>query len=330
VPSATAEALKRFSLPLIVSAAPDGEEPIASQRIADPVVPLSPAKNSSPFAEAANRFASPVTAEKDIPFSPRAVSSTAASSPAPAASEEPIAPAEVASIPAAEPPLAQEAQSTEPAASEASDLPWWLSDAPRHAEPSRPPVLWQPAKVWTSNSQPSEAVSAPILAAQNPQPLPSSAIAAKSWEGAPFLPETPTPNAQLASREAEDSVSHGTEDNRNSRLSSLRNLLYVLGVNHPQGGEELVEQHAGVGTNSDLRTERPTFDRTPSVEASSMRGAAPRLVTAIPEFLPPKPLVIEFERGDARTGEPSSRQDRRAAADGLEILPSKRGQYKKI
>jgi hypothetical protein len=114
----------------------------------------------------------------------------------------------------------------------------------------------------------------------------------------------------------------------------LRNLLYVLGVNNMHSGDEQAEQHAGAGTNSDLRTERPTFDRsiqqTPVEAAANMRGASPRLVTATPEFLPPKPMVIEFDRGDARAGDSSSRQDRRAAADGLEILPSKRGQYKKI
>jgi hypothetical protein len=53
-------------------------------------------------------------------------------------------------------------------------------------------------------------------------------------------------------------------------------------------------------------------------------------VTAPPEFLPPKPVVIEFDKAEARLGESSMRQDRRPAADRVEILPSKRGQYKKL
>jgi uncharacterized protein involved in exopolysaccharide biosynthesis len=335
----TSEAAKRFSLPLAVAAESETELPVSSPVVAGPAAPVPPAKNASPFAEAAQRFTSPVNAEKDIPFSPRQVSSPAssavASDPSPAVPAEPVAPAvEVASIPATEPALAQGGESTEPSANQTSDMPWWLSEAPRHAEQSRPPLLWQPAKIWTSKRQPSEAHSVAEVASQNPEQQPNSETAAQSWEGAPFLAETPTAEAETASGEANSSALQGPQDNRNSRLSSLRNLLYVLGVNNMHSGDEQAEQHAGAGTNSDLRTERPTFDRsiqqTPVEAAANMRGASPRLVTATPEFLPPKPMVIEFDRGDARAGDSSSRQDRRAAADGLEILPSKRGQYKKI
>ena len=54
------------------------------------------------------------------------------------------------------------------------------------------------------------------------------------------------------------------------------------------------------------------------------------MVTAQPEFLPPRPVVIEFEETDARVGESSTRQDRRTPFDRVEILPSKHGQYKKV
>jgi hypothetical protein len=60
-----------------------------------------------------------------------------------------------------------------------------------------------------------------------------------------------------------------------------------------------------------------------------MRGASPRLVTTAPEFLPPKPVVLEFDKTDPRTGEPWARQDRRDSQDRVDILPSKRGQYRK-
>jgi hypothetical protein len=40
--------------------------------------------------------------------------------------------------------------------------------------------------------------------------------------------------------------------------------------------------------------------------------------------------VIEFEKLDEPKGESATRQDRRASFDGIETLPSKRGQYKKI
>jgi hypothetical protein len=331
----TSEAAKRFSLPFTFAAESKTEESASSPVVSGPVAPVPPAKNASPFAEAAIRFGSPATAENDIPFSPRPVSSAVASDLSPTVPAEPAAlVADGASIPATVPSNAQGQESTELSANETPDMPWWLSDAPRHAEQSRPPLLWQPAKIWTSKREPSETESMAEEASQNPKQQPNSETAAQSWQGAPFLPETPTAEAGTAPGEAESSALQGTQNNRNSRLSSLRNLLYVLGVNNMHSGDELAEQHAAAGTNSDLRTERPTFDRSiqqTAVEAAAnMRGASPRLVTAPPEFLPPKPLVIEFDKGDARTGESSSRQDRRAAADGLEILPSKRGQYKKI
>jgi uncharacterized protein involved in exopolysaccharide biosynthesis len=335
----TSEAARRFSFPFAFAAESETEEPVPSPVVAGPASPAPPAKNASPFAEAAQRFVLPMTAEKDLPFSPRPISSPASSAatpnPSPTVPAESVAPvAEVASIPATEPALAQGQESTEPTANQPSDLPWWLSDVPRHTEPPRPPLLWQPAKVSTSKRQPSEAQFVAEEASQNLERQPDSETAAQSWEGAPFLPESPIPSAETASGETESSALQGTQDNRNSRLSSLRNLLYVLGVNNMHSGDELAERHTGAETISDLRRERPTFDRTlhqsPVEAAASMRGASPRLVTAPPEFLPPKPMVIEFDRGDARAGDFSSRQDRRAAADGLEILPSKRGQYKKI
>jgi hypothetical protein len=54
------------------------------------------------------------------------------------------------------------------------------------------------------------------------------------------------------------------------------------------------------------------------------------LITAPPEFLPPRPIVINVDREGVPAGESSTRQDRRAAYDNIQILPSKRGQYKKI
>jgi hypothetical protein len=171
----------------------------------------------------------------------------------------------------------------------------------------------------------------------NPEPLlkpqETGVAAAQSWESAPFLPEMSPAETEPTSDETRSAALQGTQENRSSRLGSLRNLLFVLGVNQGPGGEELVENHPALGPDSDLRTERLTFDRTIQqvpMDPANMRGASPRLVTAPPEFLPPKPMVIEFDKRDSRAGESSTRQDRRAAADGIDILPSKRGQYKKI
>jgi hypothetical protein len=106
-------------------------------------------------------------------------------------------------------------------------------------------------------------------------------------------------------------------------LSGLRNLLFVLGVKDSQGEEEADEPQGDGRSSLDFRSERTVAER-------SVGGASPRLVTAPPEFLPPRPQVIEFDKGEARSGESSTRQDRRPSADRVEILPSKRGQYKKL
>jgi len=340
VPPPSAEAAQRFSLPLSVPMTQTGRA--VSTSSAEPPILPSPTKDSSPFAEAARYFASSVAAESARSYSPRPISSSVTGNPLPATAAEPVAsplPTEQTFV-ASEPVPAQRFESNEPSATPAADLPWWLSDVPRHAEQPHPPLLWQPAKVSTSVRQPAdvdptdgaEDLDKSLQKLQENQ-LQTSSAAAHSWESVPFLGETPRAETERASEEARNSATQGTQDSRNSRLGSLRNLLFVLGVSEDPGPEESVEQHKGLGSDSDLKTERPTFDqsiRKAPIDPSNMRGASPRLVTAPPEFLPPKPVVIEFEKKDARAGESSTRQDRRAPADGIDILPSKRGQYKKI
>ena len=105
--------------------------------------------------------------------------------------------------------------------------------------------------------------------------------------------------------------------NTSSRLSGLRNLMYVMGVKNLQDGE---------GQNGQTGAQAAT-----DAEEQAQRGAdeaSQRLVTAQPEFLPPKPVVFEIDEVDGAVGEYPTRQDRSAAADGVEILPSQRGQYK--
>jgi uncharacterized protein involved in exopolysaccharide biosynthesis len=279
-------------------------------------VSIATPKASAPFMEAAKHFSSTPSVERAIPFSPRVVA-PAVSDPAPIAKEEPVVAAVAETASPSEPEPAEEPKPLQPVTNTAQDIPWWLSDAPRNAQPARPPVLWQPAKVWTAR-QPSsnqEAVpDAPIAKHAEPQP---SSTADPALERVPPAQEsanveaTPGPAAEQASAD------------RTSRLSGLRNLLFVLGVKDLQSGEESSEPHSGRRSDFDLRNERTVAD-------SSVGGASPRLVTAPPEFLPPKPVVIEFDKAEARLGESSMRQDRRPAADRVEILPSKRGQYKKL
>jgi hypothetical protein len=69
---------------------------------------------------------------------------------------------------------------------------------------------------------------------------------------------------------------------------------------------------------------------TPALATPTGSGAvnaSPRLVTATPEFLPPRPAVEEAENS-----QPSRFKNRRERADDfddVQILPSWRGQYRK-
>jgi hypothetical protein len=110
-----------------------------------------------------------------------------------------------------------------------------------------------------------------------------------------------------------------------SRLSGLRNLLFVLGVKHVAQGDEAAAATTEKASLFEARNARSAAD-----VPGPTHGASPRIVTAQPEFLPPRSVVIEIDKTDAHVGESSTRQDRRAAFDRVDILPSKRGQYKKI
>jgi hypothetical protein len=139
---------------------------------------------------------------------------------------------------------------------------------------------------------------------------------------------------------------------RTSRLSGLRNLLFVLGVKDTQEQDTQEQdtqrqvtqkkdaqeqdqpedlQHGGA-TSFNRRQEGDHYQcavlESDEDAARSLGGASPGLVTAPPEFLSPK--VVEFKNAVARAGDSTTRQDRRATADGVDILPSKRGQYKRL
>jgi hypothetical protein len=254
-----------------------------------------------------------------------------------AAQEEPSVAAEVAPEPIAEPepepkPV-RKPEPVQPAAIPASDLPWWLSAAPHLSTPQRPAVIWEAAKVETSRM--GSTVGESVTAAPGPvqqQAAPVAAVQPREQAPGPV----PAPAGEAVPAAVQTSTLEEPQENLTSRLSGLRSLLFVLGVKESHSGEEQAERST-LDRPSAERTisERPSFERTISQTpagptASSAQGASLRLVTAPPEFLPPKPIVIEFEELDEPKGESSTRQDRRASFDGIETLPSKRGQYKKI
>jgi hypothetical protein len=249
----------------------------------------------SPFVEAARAF-SETAAGMPEAASSRAVDFMLGSTPLPVGPEKtngaPVNPrlkqgkwTEEAPKQQAAAPVVNSAASpaASPATPAAADVPWWLSDAPRIVEPIRPPVIWQPAKVSNSRERAQEAAG--VQASNGP------------------VPQGATPGSETAPPD-------NSSENMSSRLSELRNLQYVLDLKNAQGG---VGQNVRAEAESDAAADRQDFQRASfDAEEQSERGAGgawPRLVTAPPEFLPPKPVVFEIDEVDGAVGEYPTRQD---------------------
>jgi succinoglycan biosynthesis transport protein ExoP len=203
-----------------------------------------------------------------------------------------------------------------------SASPWWPADPAPDRFTNRPPLLWKPARVSMAH-RPIDGHD-PRISHPGAEPPQHRANEPHSGEAA------------VAANGFHPGADYDQEDlsatNLSSRLSGLRNLLFVLGVKNGQEAGESGDRRGANGSNLESRTERQAFEtqQRDQVPPAGVGGASPRLVTAPPEFLPPRTVSIDAGRDDAPAGEPASRQDRRAPYDGVDILPSRRGQYKKV
>ena len=116
-------------------------------------------------------------------------------------------------------------------------------------------------------------------------------------------------------------------------MTGLRNLIQTLGMKAPPQPPEAVEPVAQAARPPEPVQPRPADPRTPPpVPHAPVRrnepSASPTLVTAPPEFLPPRPMVEKEEKEHPST-HASTRRDRRDTYDDVEVLPSWRGQYKR-
>jgi hypothetical protein len=175
-----------------------------------------------------------------------------------------------ASAGAEQPQPQPELEEVQPAIETPADVPWWLSDVRRgHSEPTRPPLLWQPARVWSSRKP--DAASEHWVTESNAKPEPAqNASTGKSWPADKPSWETAsngreTPSSSGAPQDMQRSELDEVPTNLTSRLSGLRNLLFVLGVKGPHGSlsgsEDSAEGQAGPVSSSHvsstgLRTER--------------------------------------------------------------------------
>ena len=196
-----------------------------------------------------------------------------------------------------------------------------------------------------------EAVQPPAMHVSEPAPDPVPAFVAAPPEAAPVQPvSAPEPRAvasanpaALAELALQTRSSAPEGDLRElpysaaSRLGGLRNLLVSLGLKSLNREAEFRTQEAAPAEPRYERVaERPVYAEPPTpmttaASAPSSTGPASALVTAQPEFLPPKPLVEITEKEPEPDPRPvaAPRKNRRDSSDDVETLPSWRGQYRK-
>ena len=184
-----------------------------------------------------------------------------------------------------------------------------------------------------SESRPApERNTAPVAAPKpstEPQPLPEQAQSGKQVRSTLFERSTTGQSQDPALAEAVLEEFGGAST---TRLGGLGNLSFA-------GRLKKLQQRA------DAQSVAPLWDRTeeprdfpsheigerplpPPAQRVSVH-VSPTLVTAPPEFLPPRPMVETTDQNRDRAGITSSRRDRRNAIDEVEVLPSWRGQYRR-
>jgi hypothetical protein len=314
--AAAAAAVARFSMPAVSGPEACLPSPMASM----------------PVAESTKRISFPLNPGPSVSHSSHAVSRPADSDWLSAVPREQPAQASAAAVPVGEP---RSSQKPEPATHDAnsnSEVPWWLSITSRKPEPTHPPVLWQPAKVRMSPKP--EFAPEPWLVLPHVN-LETAETAAATVSGERPLDEYNTPRADAVPYSLQEFGVGEARASNASRLGGLRNLAFVLGAKAAHRAEEQKERQTVAGSNLASKNEQPTAERMIPLDAANdtainIGGASSRLVTAPPHLLPPSAIAVNVDQADAQVSESSTRQDRRAANDEIEILPSRRGQYEKI
>lgn len=193
---------------------------------------------------------------------------------------------------------------TPPAPHLLGEAPWWLMEAPKHADPAMPKPSAPRVGTWHS-------------AVGNGGPKPAVAEVREEVEAAH---EAPT------------------------RLSGLKGILFSLGVKDlsPKKSSEQNGNRSGNGNGIGAHADAAPVDpeQTIALEAlaplpehepveakrkeTTSSSALPRWVTAEPEFLPPP--VAETEKGKESRWNRGSYE---SSSEDIQILPARRGQYKR-
>jgi len=204
----------------------------------------------------------------------------------------------------------------------------WLPETP--AEPQHfvaPPVPVAP--------QPAVVPPAPVVPQPVAAPLPVAPSAPQSSAPEPWKPVRRL--ADLEQQLAQSAEAEETIPNTAHRISDLRNLAFSLGVKNLHKTPEAPVQAPEAPQPAEPAQAPPAYRSYPPPPVNPVRrepaaqaqtaAPAPTLVTAQPEFLPPK-SAAEEEKEQAKSSK-SGHRDRWDADDDMDTLPSWHGQYKK-
>ena len=216
------------------------------------------------------------------------------------------------------------------AANPDSGLPWWLTGLPRQTDSSPATLLWKPANLRGRQPPASSRESIPAVPPPYAGPAPAQAWAAplQSGESVPSLSSPPSAEAfpkELGGLGPKETPANGT-----SRLSGLRSLLFTLGLKESDIETETDEFVDHLSPQSGRVAEHPVLARSPRPAPAPVAssGSSPRFGTAPPEVLPPAPIGETAGKGNAPAEESTFYGGRDSGYDEVQILPSRRGQYK--
>ena len=278
----------------------------------------------------------------------------------------PTEPVHASSLTSAQP---QVPELTQPLQTSVSDDPRWLADLLRPDEPHQPKAQTESAKpgepLVQSSSQSAEVHVAqisetpelqqvpappPVVVASQPLhvvPKPDPDLDPQPFAHLPNVQDAtpssrsrdgdaqiePAAKSQSLENDVQDAESETALSSLSSRFDGLRNLVTMLGLKQMQ--TKAVPRHpapkssANAGRGKDLSILQHAFTTANEPVTASAEGASPKLVTAQPEFLPPKPAAESNGTEGSGENHASHRRNRWDAGDDVAILPSRRGQYKR-
>jgi Mrp family chromosome partitioning ATPase/capsular polysaccharide biosynthesis protein len=281
------------------------------------------------------------------PSQPAKPESSTPESPKPAPPPAPESPAhwpkhEIAEWPSAEQGIPH---LVETAPAEDADMPWWLAEAKSHVHPSIPKPV-EP----TEAVLPAPAESAPVEHAPAKPELETEMRSATPWEEPPLrageflLRATSSPAAPPVPAEVPQMQPDLHPKEAQSRLNGLRGLLFSLGLKNLSRIEDMPSDDEDSILTLEGERERTVLAHTftpfadPEPEPASVpipqfepkfepkaEVAFERRLIAEPEFLPPREFVpVKVSENGSQNG-----SSRLYLDDDIQILPSKRGQYKR-